>query len=45
MAAGLLSLTFPETNGQIMLESLEQAEIFYKSGEVESALKADGLET
>jgi len=45
IAAGVFSLFFPETKGQAMLESLEQAEIFYKTGKVESTQMEDGLET
>lgn len=32
IAAGILSFTLPETAGREMLESVEEAEEFYKSG-------------
>ena len=31
--AGILSVTFPETNGQEMMETIEEAERFYR-GEI-----------
>ena len=32
--AGLLSLTFPETNGHVLMETIEEAEKFYKGEKV-----------
>ncbi|XP_078493967.1 organic cation transporter protein-like [Ciona intestinalis] len=34
LLAGLASLTFPETNGHKMMETIEEAEIFYKTGKI-----------
>nr|CAB3266150.1 organic cation transporter protein-like [Phallusia mammillata] len=32
--AGVVALSYPETNGKPIMETIEQAEIFYKTGEV-----------
>uniref|UniRef100_H2XS99 Major facilitator superfamily (MFS) profile domain-containing protein n=2 Tax=Ciona intestinalis TaxID=7719 RepID=H2XS99_CIOIN len=36
LLTGLASLTFPETNGHKMMETIEEAEIFYKTGKINS---------
>ncbi|XP_078485020.1 organic cation transporter protein-like isoform X1 [Ciona intestinalis] len=39
--AGLSALTFQETNGDTMMETLEEAEVFYKTGKLPKAKSLD----
>jgi len=41
LLAGGLALLYPETNGSVMLESLQQAEEFYKTGKVKNIIEEE----